>query len=91
MIVVLNLRAFENLKSHSGKHADDFVFHQSQRMQPAHRPLFPGKRDIHGFLPVPGLDLQLRQLFVHGLVALFRLHLELVDHLAHGRALFLRY
>ena len=91
MIVIFDLRAVINLKSHTGKNVDHFISGQGQGMEGTDRPLFGGQGDIDLFLFVTGRELKGFLFLFRLLVALFGLLLELVDQFAHGGAVFLGY
>ena len=67
MVVILDLRAFKNLKAHTGEHIDHLIFHQCQRMKVSHRAHLYRYSHINCFLFIFLLQfksLDLRTLFL---------------------------
>ena len=89
VIVVFDLGAFKDFETHTGKDVDHLILHQRQGMKPAQRHFFPRQGDVHLLPAVPGDKLQFIHLRAQALVLVLHHYLELVDHLAHGRPVFL--
>ena len=88
MVIVLDLREGAHRKAHAGEHVDDLVGDQGQRVQAAHGAGLGGQGDVHRLGGVAGSQLGSLHLFGGSVVLGLYLGLELVDDLAHGRALF---
>ena len=89
VVVVLDLRAFVDLKPHAGEHVHDLVLDEGDGMQAAVGPLLGGQRDVHRFGGVAGRQGGALHLGRQGLVLRLGPVLELVDGLAHRRAFLL--
>ena len=88
VVIVLDLREGAHRKAHAGEHVDDLVGDQGQRVQAAHGAGLGGQGDVHRLGGVAGSQLGSLHLFGGSVVLGLYLGLELVDDLAHGRALF---